>query len=209
MVNNNKRAFLFDGEKLRGEKTLSYIEYGEHLGINEKYLTRNRKPWYALEKRGISKIWVSVFGRKGLKFIWNMTNCVNLTCFHAFYPSEYGRRYEDIIFIYLNTEFAKELLNREKREYGNGLSKFEPNDINKSYILNFDHIPENTLLHLAHLQKEYIEKKQIESLSEAERIFRAVFQSAQEIHQNQPSLSHPQKSHNAKASRQLALSCCQ
>lgn len=157
LVKRNKRVYLFDGEKSDDPNCLSYILRGEKEGINNKYLTKNRIPWFALEKRAVSKIWVSVFGRKGLKFIWNTSDCKNLTCFHAFYPTGYGEKYLDILFIYLNTDFAKKHIDREKREYGNGLEKFEPNDINKSLVLNFEVLSAEDLTNLKSLQEKLLD----------------------------------------------------
>lgn len=159
LINEDKKCFIFNGCLSSDENSKKYISYGESMGIDQLYLTKNREPWYALEKRGISKIWVSVFGRSGLKFVWNNTDAVNLTCFHSFYPTELGKKFLDILFIYLNTKVAKKLLDKEKREYGNGLSKFEPNDINKSLILNFNLINETDVEKLRELQKLLISNR--------------------------------------------------
>lgn len=176
----NKKVFLFDGEKTENENCRQYIKRGEALGIPNRYLTQNRKPWYALEKRTVSRIWAGVFGRKGLKFIWNETDCLTLTCFHVFYPTKMGERYLNILFLYLNTEFAKKWINKEKREYGNGLEKFEPNDINKSYALDFNLFEESQLEELKKMQKNLRvanEKKQKEILQVANEYFKKTFQS--------------------------------
>jgi adenine-specific DNA-methyltransferase len=169
-----KKVFLFNGNNSTEKACLDYIKKGEKLGIDKVYLTRKRKPWYSVEKRGVSKIWVSVFGRSGLKFVWNTSQCLNLTCFHAFYPTLFGQEYLDILFLYLNTNFAKKLLDREKREYGNGLEKFEPNDINKAKILNFYLLPIETHERLAKMQLLFLDSdpktRQI-ILEEADKIF--------------------------------------
>lgn len=34
------------------------------------------------------------------------------------------------------TDVAKEIFNDQSRDYGNGLKKFEPNDLNKSKVLD-------------------------------------------------------------------------
>lgn len=152
----NKKTYLFDGEKATDEECRKYIRKGEVENIHHRFLTKSRSPWYALEKREKSNIWVSVFGRKGLKFVWNTSNCKSLTCFHSFYPTAFGKKYLDILFIYLNTRFAHTLFDREKREYGNGLGKFEPNDINKSLILDFGEIEEEDFQKLKELQKDLL-----------------------------------------------------
>lgn len=180
LVDQNKKTYLFDGEKSNQKTCIDYIKKGENEDIHNKFLTKNRTPWYALEKREVSKIWVSVFGRSGLKFIWNTSKCKNLTCFHSFYPTELGKKYLDIIFVYLNTNFAKDLFDREKREYGNGLEKFEPNDINKSLILNFEIISEEDVANLKKLQNELIKNSKENRpriIKEADLIFRSYLQS--------------------------------
>ena len=181
LVKQNKKTYLFDGEKSNHQTCTDYIKKGESENIHNKFLTKNRTPWFALEKREISQIWVSVFGRAGLKFIWNTSHCKNLTCFHSFYPTEFGKKYLDIIFVYINTNFAKNLFDREKREYGNGLEKFEPNDINKSLILNFEIISKKDIDDLKKMQKEILNEN-VENrdkiLKKADLVFRSYLQSA-------------------------------
>jgi adenine-specific DNA-methyltransferase len=175
LVEQDKKTYLFDGEKSERGTCKKYIKKGESENIHKKYLTKNRNPWYALEKRDVSKIWVSVFGRNGLKFIWNTSDCKNLTCFHSFYPSELGKNYLDILFVYLNTEFARKLFDREKREYGNGLEKFEPNDINKSLILDFEIIKKEDIDELRRLQIEIFKnnkKDRLEIINKADLILK-------------------------------------
>ncbi len=36
------------------------------------------------------------------------------------------------------TDIAKEIFSDNRREYGGDLEKFEPNDLNKSYVLNLE-----------------------------------------------------------------------
>lgn len=181
LVKQNKKTYLFDGEKSNHKTCTDYIKKGEEENIHTKFLTKNRTPWYALEKREVAKIWVSVFGRKGLKFIWNTSNCKNLTCFHSFYPTEFGKKYLDILFVYINTSFAKNLFDREKREYGNGLEKFEPNDINKSLILNLEIISKKDFNTLKKLQKEILRqnaKNRLGNIEKADLIFKSYLQLA-------------------------------
>jgi adenine-specific DNA-methyltransferase len=104
-----------------------------------------------------------------------------LTCFHSFYPTEYGKKYLDILFLYLNTNFAKNLFDREKREYGNGLEKFEPNDINKSLILNFEIISKKDIDTLKKLQTKLLNNvvnERAKLIKEADLIFKSYLQSA-------------------------------
>lgn len=172
-----KKVYLFDGEASNEKSCKDYIHIGKGQGIDKRYLTSKRLPWYALEKRAVSKIWAGVLGRKGLKFVWNESGCINLTCFHAFYPSVIGENYLDILFVYLNTKFAKRLFDKEKREYGDGLSKFEPNDINKALAPDFGLLNNNDVVTLKKLQKELIagESDRIEIIRKTDALLQRVF----------------------------------
>lgn len=172
----DKKIYLFNGESCKDSFCKRYIKMGEELGIHKRYLTRNRNPWYALEKRNRANIWIYVFGRKGVRFVWNETNCLNLTCFHAFYPNQEGKKFIKIIFLYLNTLLSKKLIDLEKREYGNGLEKYEPNDINKSLVLNLRKLNKKQVSVLEKLQEEFISNSTSPGLLEkAEKIFQLIY----------------------------------
>ena len=71
LKNANKRVYLLNAFDEKDSNVVGYLRKGENEGVNKKYLTASRKPWYALEKRPPAPIWVSVFNRKGLRFIRN------------------------------------------------------------------------------------------------------------------------------------------
>jgi adenine-specific DNA-methyltransferase len=121
LVRADQPVFLFDGQAISNGAVDRYIRQGEKSGYQDRYLTRMREPWYALEKRAPSKIWVCVFGRSGIRFIWNESDCISLTCFHVFRPSDESSPYLPILFLYLNSAVGQEFLELEKREYGDGL----------------------------------------------------------------------------------------
>lgn len=135
---NNKNIFLFNGVNQDNACIKDYILDGEKQSIHKRYLTSKRKPWYKLEHRPPAPILVGVFNRKGLKFIRNEAKITNLTTFHCIYLVENLLQNIDIdlLFAYLLTDTAKEIFNDESREYGNGLKKFEPNDLNNAKMLN-------------------------------------------------------------------------
>ena len=131
LVNHDKTVFLFNGcANEREPHVKNYIRYGEKIGIDKKYLTASRTPWYALENRQPSPIWVSVFNRNGLRFVRNEAGVYNLTTFHCVYNT--GVIDTDILFAYLVTNVARDIFLDNSRQYGNGLVKFEPNDLNKA-----------------------------------------------------------------------------
>lgn len=69
----------------------------------------------------------------------------------------------DLLFAYLLTEISKDIFNDNRREYGNGLQKFEPNDINKALVVDIAKIQakdEQTILELYHCyRKSELNKK--------------------------------------------------
>lgn len=135
----DKNIFLFNATE-QNEALSKYILKGETEEINKKFLTASRNPWYALEKRKPSPIWVSVFNRNGLRFIRNEANISNLTTFHCIYLNLFSEPKVDLLFAYLLTDISKEIFNDNRREYGNGLNKFEPNDINKALMIDISKI---------------------------------------------------------------------
>lgn len=171
LENEDKEIFLFNGIFKKTIYDDSYIEDGERLGVNKKYLTSKRTPWYSSEKRESADLLISVFNRNKLKFILNNTKLLNLTCYHGLYLNEDIKKYKNLIFLYLNSETAYNLFLLEKREYGNGLSKFEPNDINKSHIINFNNINRKDKIELELLSSEYLKTFSDELLNRANEIF--------------------------------------
>lgn len=85
---------------------------------------------------------MSVFNRDSLKVIRNTTQAKNLTTFHGVYLNERfdDERYINILYCYLLTPTCHRLLRINKREYGGGLDKFEPNDLNNALIIDISSI---------------------------------------------------------------------
>lgn len=158
LKSNNRPVFLFHAKGSLTENINEYIKQGEEKLIHKKYLTSSRNPWYSLEKRPPSPIWVSVFNRNGLRFIRNEAQISNLTTFHCIYPTKNNSILDisvDLLFAYLLTNTAREIFEDNRREYGNGLQKFEPNDINKSKILNLNLLSEDSKNTILTLYQEY------------------------------------------------------
>ncbi len=160
LIKNDRQTFLLNAIGSKDENVLKYIEFGEISGIDKKYLTACRTPWYALENRPPSPIWVSVFNRSGLKFIRNEASISNLTTFHCVYPvqnSLFDNVSVDVLFAYLLTDAAREIFEDNRREYGNGLQKFEPNDLNKAMMLDLTLLDKKTENKILELYKKYRE----------------------------------------------------
>lgn len=143
LIEKDELTYLFNGLGSNVDQVSKYIELGEFKGVHKKYLTKNRKPWYTLENRPPAPIWVSVFNRNGIRFIRNEANISNLTTFHCVYIKSndlLNQVSADLLFAYLLTDVAQDIFNDNRREYGNGLKKFEPNDLNKANILDLSQL---------------------------------------------------------------------
>ncbi|UXR63995.1 SAM-dependent methyltransferase [Bdellovibrio bacteriovorus] len=111
-----------------------YIAQGEKDGIHLRYLTKMRSPWYKLEKRKPSGLLFGVFSRNGYKVIRNTTEAVCLTCYHGFNLKADYSKYLDLLFFYLLSDAGNKIMQINMRKYGDGLDKFEPNDLNDSLV---------------------------------------------------------------------------
>ena len=168
---NDKFIFLFNAQNLNDENILSYIKKGEIEGINKKYLTSSRKVWYSLENRLPAPIWVSVFNRRGLRFIRNEANISNLTSYHCIYLKKTNLLSNidvDLLFAYLLTDTAKLIFTDNCREYGNGLQKFEPNDLNKAMMLDLNILDNDSINRILYFYGLY--KQGFECIDEIDNI---------------------------------------
>lgn len=158
LKSNDKLVFLFNANNSTVESINSYIQKGEKEKINKRFLTASRTPWYSLENRKPAPIWVSVFNRNGLRFIRNEANISNLTSYHCIYPNQSNLFSEidiDLLFAYLLTDTAKQIFEDNCRQYGNGLQKFEPNDLNKGLMLDLGILDKKIQNEILELYNEY------------------------------------------------------
>ncbi len=152
LIAKNRKAFLLYANGLEPDPNLKrYLQLGRKEGVDKRYLTRHRSPWWSSEQRAPAPILVTVFGRKGLRFVRNESEARNLTCFHSIYPTFLGKGFLNIMMAYLLTDFAQCLVSAEKRQYGDGLEKLEPNDINKSLVVDFRQLPGTLLRNIEEL----------------------------------------------------------
>ena len=165
---NDKTIFLFNAQNPIGRQSagrysiddnvISYIQKGETEEVNKRFLTASRTPWYSLENRKPAPIWVSVFNRTGLRFIRNEAGISNLTSFHCIYTKSndmFSQINVDLLFAYLLTNTAKQIFEDNSRQYGNGLQKFEPNDLNAGMVLDLGLLDRQTQKNILDLYNEY------------------------------------------------------
>jgi adenine-specific DNA-methyltransferase len=155
---SGKNIFLLNATNPTDKNIIEYLQKGVAEEINKKFLTASRTPWYSLENRPPAPIWVSVFNRTGLRFIRNEANISNLTSYHCIYPKQtnlFCAIDTDLLFAYLLTDTARQIFEDNSREYGNGLQKFEPNDINKGLMLDLGLLTQKTIEQILALYRQY------------------------------------------------------
>lgn len=176
LESNNSDIYLLNTYHDSNLNLRKYIKHGEKKGYDLRYITKNRTPWYSMESKEKSPILVSVFNRDRVKFIRNDANVSNLTTFHNLYPKINNKEDVNLLFAYLLTDTAKDLLELNQRTYGNGLKKFEPNDINNSQIVDLDLIPKVDKEKILHLLEQYrISKENNVYLDKIDQIFKTRF----------------------------------
>ena len=119
----------------------AYLEEGKARGVQEGYLCKQRKPWYAQENRPPAPIICTYLGRgdtksgRPFRFILNKSNATIANVYLAMYPK--GRLAKALkhnpnllleVWKILNS-FTPERLLGEGRVYGGGLHKLEPKEL--------------------------------------------------------------------------------
>lgn len=178
LLSVNENVYLFDGTKSEDTATKKYLDKGVKEKVNEKYLTKTRTPWYAIENRPPAPIWVSVFNRNGLKFVRNEANILNLTTFHCIYIKKDSLFFNiniDVLFAYLLTPTANEIFNDNRREYGDGLKKFEPNDLNKAKVVDFSLLSKKETSDILSLFNQFKKNEDYNFVEKLDEIFKGRF----------------------------------
>lgn len=150
LVQRDGKAYLFDPPSSLSESDTKYIEKGISLEVNKGYLTSNRKIWYSQERRRPALIWVGVFNRERVKFIYNESEIYNLTTFHCLYPhKEFSPLQVKALVAILNHQDFAAYVMEQRRVYGGGLVKLEPKDLNDIRIPDLRLIPSDAITALA------------------------------------------------------------
>lgn len=138
LIHMDAPVLLFTTNGSISEPAKRYIQEGEVIGYHERFLTKNRNPWYKTELRTPAPLLLGVFSRGGYKIILNRSDVLNLTCYHGFQPNLFGLNYIEHLFLYFLSEAGREIVSLSIRKYGDSLDKFEPNDLNSSMVPSQD-----------------------------------------------------------------------
>lgn len=157
LYEQNKYTHLFDGKQACSNNDFEYIKSGEAQNVDKLFLTSHRNPWFSIENKDAAPILISVFSRNRIKVIRNEYGIKNLTTFHGVFPIKQTAKDDiDILFCYLLTPVAQKILFLNKREYGSGLNKFEPNDFNNAKILNLELISKGDKEQILHIYNKLL-----------------------------------------------------
>jgi len=143
LISSDRPTWLLNATVSDAAEVRRYLGQGVTAGSHLRYLTRNRVPWYRLENKPPAPLLATTFSRTGIRWVRNQAQVSHLTAFHGFYPNPDTN--VDLLHAYLITPIAKQIFSPNQREYGNGLHKFEPNDLNESPVVDFRRIPASTI----------------------------------------------------------------
>lgn len=134
LYDSDKPVLLFSVNGEHSEEAEKYIKLGQTAGFDQRFLTKNRNPWYKTERRQPCPLLLGVFSRGGYKIVLNKSRILNLTCFHGFQPNLLGHQYVEHLFLYLSSGVGRKIVALSMRKYGDSLDKFEPNDLNHALV---------------------------------------------------------------------------
>jgi len=109
----------------------SYLREGEELGLPQRPLISQRRPWYKMESRVAPPILFAYLGRRNSRFIRNYAGVIPLTCFLCVYPHQTGQDYLERLWPLLNHPETLANLPLIGKSYGSGAVKVEPRALEK------------------------------------------------------------------------------
>lgn len=171
LAKNDKPVYLLDIHNENDNGINSYLEYGKSKGIDKKALPSARNPWYKMEQRPIAPIFVSTACRNGLKFVRNLAEVRSLTTFHSVYVNAESEKYIDVIFCYFLTPIAQSIIRENRKELGNGLDKFQPNDLMTAKMLDITLISDKDFKKISRIYLDMTKAFSSSQIEELNKIF--------------------------------------
>jgi len=113
------------------EKLKKYLKNGESLGLPQRPLISQRKPWYKTESRLAPPFLFSYLGRRNSRFIRNTAKIIPLTSFLCVYPKNDEKEFTERLWKILNHPDTISNLAMIGKSYGDGAIKVEPRSLEK------------------------------------------------------------------------------
>ena len=126
----------------------TYLQTATVAGLRDRYLIRQRKPWYKQEQRPRAPFLCTYMGRgtkdrSPFRFIWNRSDATATNLYLVLYPinalasvlmRDPGQ--EAVVFEILQS-ITRDELREENRVYGGGLQKIEPGELARVTAADF------------------------------------------------------------------------
>jgi hypothetical protein len=103
-----------------------YLKHGEEMGLAEKPLIAQRRPWYKMEMRAAPPFLFAYLGRRNARFIRNLAGVVPLTGFLCVYPRWKDADHIEKLWKVLQHPETVANLRCVGKSYGSGAIKVEP-----------------------------------------------------------------------------------
>lgn len=130
---NNRPTYLLsinEYDKLP-KAIINYLKVGEKIGLPNRPLIQQRKPWYKMERRQVPPLLFAYLGRRDIRFINNRASVLPLTGFLCVYPIYHDQEFVDKLWKVLNHPDTLENLKLVGKSYGSGAIKVEPRNLCK------------------------------------------------------------------------------
>ena len=151
-----------------------FITFGEKEKVHERYLCAHRKPWYSMERGKAPEILASVFSRDAVRFVLNEAKVLNLTAYHGVYLTFDDEQMIKALLCFLNSNISAEIQTVSRREYGGGLHKFEPGDLEKLLVIDVTKLKKSQIKKLAGLFDELLKKSDDEVLEKIDSAIKEI-----------------------------------
>ncbi len=103
-----------------------YLRLGEEMGLPNRPLISQRRPWYKMESRTPPPILFAYLGRRNSRFIRNYAGVIPLTCFLCVYPRRDDQDFVNRLWKVLSHPEVVANLPLIGKSYGSGAVKVEP-----------------------------------------------------------------------------------
>ncbi|WP_395090844.1 Eco57I restriction-modification methylase domain-containing protein [Armatimonas sp.] len=113
------------------KKVQVYLQQGEALGLPQRALISQRKPWYKMEQRTPPPFLFAYLGRRNVRFIRNDAEALPLTGFLCIYPKRSDPAYIDALWKVLQHPGTVANLAQVGKSYGAGAIKVEPRSLER------------------------------------------------------------------------------
>lgn len=113
------------------DKIKEYLKLGEKLGLTQRPLISQRKPWYRMESRTIPPFLFAYLGRRNSRFVRNTAKIIPLTGFLCVYPKSEDKEFVERLWKILNHPDTIANLVLIGKSYGDGAVKVEPRSLEK------------------------------------------------------------------------------